>query len=159
MHGLDPESFIPAPREQRKCQSVRELRVIRTNAARGIIVMYVKRANSSRPTKMFARASAFLLALPLLAAAAPHNPGSQCNTDEVRCCNSLQNAQDANAAALAGLLGLVVQGVTGQIGLNCNPVSGIAVAGNSCATQPVCCKDNKFNGLVAVGCTPINVNV
>ncbi|KAF8057422.1 hydrophobin-251 [Lyophyllum atratum] len=107
---------------------------------------------------MFARASAFLLALPLLAAALPHAPTNQCNTGEVHCCNSMQDAQDENMSGLLGLLGVSVQDITGQVGLNCSPISAIGLAGNSCTSQPVCCTDNQFNGLVVIGCSPININ-
>ncbi|KAF8069836.1 hydrophobin-251 [Lyophyllum atratum] len=110
---------------------------------------------------MFARASAFLLALPLLAAALPGvaPAADQCNTGDIQCCNSTQNPLDPNVAELLGLLSIVASGVKGQVGLDCNPIQVIGVAGNSCTSQPVCCTDNQFNGLVAVGCTPINANV
>ncbi|KAF8069847.1 fungal hydrophobin-domain-containing protein [Lyophyllum atratum] len=101
---------------------------------------------------MFARASTLLLALPLLAAA------SQCNTGEVQCCNSLKNASDENVSSLLGFLNIAVQDLTAQVGLGCSPISAIGIAGNSCTSQPVCCTGNQFNGLVVVGCTPINVN-
>ncbi|KAF8057421.1 hydrophobin-251 [Lyophyllum atratum] len=102
---------------------------------------------------MFARAATFVLALPLLALA------GQCNTGEVQCCNSMQNASDENMSGLLGLLGISVQDITGQVGLNCSPLSAVGAGGNSCTSQPVCCTDNKFNGLVVIGCTPININL
>ncbi|KAF8054235.1 hydrophobin-251 [Lyophyllum atratum] len=108
---------------------------------------------------MFARASlAFFLALPLLAAATgPTN--SQCNTGDIQCCNSVQSADDQSIAGLLGFLGIALQGLTGQVGVTCNPISVIGIDGNSCTSQPVCCTDNSFNGVVALGCTPLNVNV
>ncbi|KAF8061866.1 hydrophobin-251 [Lyophyllum atratum] len=109
---------------------------------------------------MFARAAVFLFALPLLAAATPDRyPSEQCNTGEIQCCNGTQNPLDPNVAELLGLLGVVASGIRGQVGLDCNPIQVIGVAGNSCTSQPVCCTDNKFNGLIAVGCTPINANI
>ncbi|KAF8059849.1 hydrophobin-251 [Lyophyllum atratum] len=102
---------------------------------------------------MFARAATFVLALPLLTLA------GQCNTGEVQCCNSLKNASDDNVSGLLGLIGVAVQDITAQVGLDCSPISVIAAGGNSCTAQPVCCTDNKFNGLVAVGCTPVNANL
>ncbi|KAF8055412.1 hydrophobin-251 [Lyophyllum atratum] len=102
---------------------------------------------------MLARISiAILLALPLLAAAGPHGKSTSC-------CNSVQNADDKSVAGILGFLGVAVQGLTGQVGLTCNPISGIGIGGNSCASQPVCCTDNSFNGVIALGCSPINVNL
>ncbi|TFK73063.1 fungal hydrophobin [Pluteus cervinus] len=84
---------------------------------------------------------------------------SQCNTGEVQCCNSVQSADDDGSQGLTGLLGILGLGdITGQVGLNCSPLSVIGVGGNSCSSQPVCCENNQFNGLINVGCTPINVN-
>ncbi|GLB43275.1 putative hydrophobins [Lyophyllum shimeji] len=103
---------------------------------------------------MFARLSAaLLLALPLLARA-----DGQCNTGEIQCCNSVQNADSPSITGVLGLLGIAAQSVTGQVGVTCNPISVIGINGNSCTAQPVCCANNSFNGIVALGCTPININ-
>ncbi|GLB40806.1 putative hydrophobins [Lyophyllum shimeji] len=108
---------------------------------------------------MFARAAAaFLLTLPLLAIAGGH-PTNQCNAGELQCCNSVQDAKSKDIAGLLSVLGLVAQAVTGQVGVTCNPISGIAIGGNSCTAQPVCCTNNSFNGVVALGCTAVNVNL
>ncbi|KAJ3553475.1 hypothetical protein NP233_g12634 [Leucocoprinus birnbaumii] len=94
-----------------------------------------------------------------LAKAIPRTSGS-CNTGPIQCCNQVQNAKDANQDLLGGLLGLGLGSITGLIGLNCNPISAIVgIGGNSCSQQPVCCTDNKFGGLVSLGCTPINLNL
>ncbi|KAG6828114.1 hypothetical protein H0H92_009166 [Tricholoma furcatifolium] len=122
---------------------------------------------------MFARLSAaILLVLPLLAFA---GDSGSCSTGEETCCDSIQDvsasaisplvlilihAKNANVATLLGtILGAAAQGVTGQVGLTCTPVSALAVGGTSCSQQTVCCSDNNFNGVVALGCTPINANV
>ncbi|KAK7472298.1 sc3 hydrophobin [Stygiomarasmius scandens] len=97
-------------------------------------------------------------ALASLAAATPVRR-DQCNTGSLQCCNSVQSASSPAVAGLLGLLGVVVQDVTAQVGLTCNPISVIGVGGNSCSAQPVCCENNNFNGAVALGCTPINVNL
>ncbi|KAF6756238.1 hydrophobin-251 [Ephemerocybe angulata] len=96
--------------------------------------------------------TATLVALATLAAA-------QCNTGPVQCCNSVQRADEPSVAKLLGLLGIVVQDVTIPIGVTCSPISVIGVPGNSCNAQPVCCTNNSFNGVVAIGCTPININL
>ncbi|KAK7027330.1 hypothetical protein VNI00_015293 [Paramarasmius palmivorus] len=83
----------------------------------------------------------------------------QCNTGPVQCCNSLQSANEPSVAGLLGLLGIAVQSVTGQVGVTCNPISVIGIGSNSCSAQTVCCENNSFNGVVALGCTPININL
>ncbi|KAK7472100.1 sc3 hydrophobin [Stygiomarasmius scandens] len=86
-------------------------------------------------------------------------PASQCNTGDLQCCNSVQSANSPAASLLLGLLGIVIQGVDVLVGLTCDPISVIAIGGNSCNAQPVCCENNSFNGLIAIGCTPINLNL
>ncbi|KAF8875135.1 fungal hydrophobin-domain-containing protein [Infundibulicybe gibba] len=118
---------------------------------------------------MFARTStiALIAMIPLLAAATavprtttPTTPASQCNTGNLQCCNSTQESSNTNASltSILGLLGVVVGALTGQVGVSCSPVTLIGLAGNSCSAQPVCCSKNSFNGVVALGCTPININ-
>ncbi|ESK87626.1 hydrophobin 1 [Moniliophthora roreri MCA 2997] len=86
-------------------------------------------------------------------------PVAKCNTGDVQCCNTVDNAHNKDIALLASLLGIVVQDANVPIGIQCNPIDVIGISGNSCTQQPVCCDENNFNGLVAVGCTPVNVNV
>ncbi|KIJ48486.1 hypothetical protein M422DRAFT_247836 [Sphaerobolus stellatus SS14] len=86
----------------------------------------------------------------ILAAALPTEPVSQCNTGDAQCCNTVESASSSGAAALLGLLGVVLQDVTAQVGLGCTPISVIAISqGANCAQQPVCCTDNTFQGLVS----------
>ncbi|KAG6918416.1 hypothetical protein DXG01_014595 [Tephrocybe rancida] len=103
---------------------------------------------------MFARFSAaILLALPLLAVA------DSCSTGTQHCCNQAQDAKSANAVDILGtIVGAGVPGLIGQAGLTCSPITGIGASGTSCNSQVVCCSNNNFNGVVALGCTPINVN-
>ncbi|KJA19438.1 hypothetical protein HYPSUDRAFT_143824 [Hypholoma sublateritium FD-334 SS-4] len=84
---------------------------------------------------------------------------SQCDSGSIQCCNSVQAANSKAASTLLTLLGVVVQDVTAQVGLTCSPITAIGVSGNSCTQQTVCCSDNSFNGVVALGCTPINLNL
>ncbi|KAF5361842.1 hypothetical protein D9756_002076 [Leucocoprinus leucothites] len=86
-------------------------------------------------------------------------PASQCNTGPIQCCNSAQAATSPAVTTLAALLGVVVQGVTGLVGLTCSPIDIIGVGGNSCTAQPVCCTGNNFQGLIVLGCTPVNLNL
>ncbi|TFK59722.1 fungal hydrophobin [Pluteus cervinus] len=84
---------------------------------------------------------------------------SQCNVGSVSCCNQVQSANHATVQQLTGLLGIVLGGATGQVGINCTPVTVIGAGGNSCSAQPVCCTNNDFNGLINVGCSPVNLNL
>ncbi|KAF8875223.1 fungal hydrophobin [Infundibulicybe gibba] len=113
---------------------------------------------------MFSRISFVTVsALAILATAMPNNPQRprpQCNTGDIQCCNSVQAVSGSSAVSgLLGLLGIVVQDVTALVGVTCSPITAIGIAGNQCSAQPVCCTNNSFNGLVAIGCTPINVNL
>ncbi|KAF5309242.1 hypothetical protein D9619_012773 [Psilocybe cf. subviscida] len=82
---------------------------------------------------------------------------NQCNTGTLLCCQSVGNP--STYATLLALLGIDVSNVTPLVGVNCSPISVIGISGNSCSAQPVCCTDNSFNGLVAFGCTPINLSL
>ncbi|TFK75523.1 fungal hydrophobin [Pluteus cervinus] len=83
-------------------------------------------------------------------------PSGQCNTGSVQCCNEVQRADSSGMSGLLGLLGVVISGGS-LVGTNCSPISAIGLGGNSCNSQPVCCSNNNFNGLVALGCSPVNL--
>ncbi|PPQ78315.1 hypothetical protein CVT25_011686 [Psilocybe cyanescens] len=106
----------------------------------------------------------------------PNEPASQCNTGDLQCCDTVTTANSAAASKIISLLGIVVQDVTAVVGLTCSPISVIGVSGNSwyaplffvtfnvltddgSTAQPVCCENNSFNGVIAIGCTPVNVNL
>ncbi|RXW17269.1 hypothetical protein EST38_g8586 [Candolleomyces aberdarensis] len=86
-------------------------------------------------------------------------PPSQCNTGPIQCCNSVQAAGAPAVSTLFALLGIVVQDVNIPVGVTCSPISVIGLPGNSCSAQTVCCENNTFNGVVAIGCTPVNINL
>ncbi|PPR04604.1 hypothetical protein CVT24_011760, partial [Panaeolus cyanescens] len=76
----------------------------------------------------------------------------------IQCCNSLNDVSNVDATNIAALIGVAVSDLTGQIGLQCNPVTVIGVgAGANCASAPVCCEKNFQNQLVGINCTPITV--
>ncbi|KAF9033162.1 hydrophobin-251 [Panaeolus papilionaceus] len=114
---------------------------------------------------MYATKLAVLAAIPLAVSATvlPRTGGSgndnSCNTGPVQCCNQLQTQAQSPYTSILALLGVDLGPVTALIGANCSPLSVIAAAGNSCSTQPVCCTNVAMNGLVNVGCTPVNINV
>ncbi|KAF9042980.1 hypothetical protein BJ165DRAFT_1328212, partial [Panaeolus papilionaceus] len=78
-----------------------------------------------------------------------------CNSGPVQCCGSLQAPSQYNAAAVASALGLAVQDVTGQLGVQCTPLTGIgAGTGNNCASSPLCCQRNFESQGAGVNCSP-----
>nr|AAD41222.1 Pri2p [Cyclocybe aegerita] len=123
---------------------------------------------------MVAIKSLAILALPVMAMASPLVPRtdspSQCNNGSLQCCNSsmtqdrgnLQIAQGVLGGLLGGLLGLGglldLVDLNALIGVQCSPISIVGNA-NTCTQQTVCCSNNNFNGLIALGCTPININL
>ncbi|KAF9220574.1 fungal hydrophobin [Gyrodon lividus] len=110
---------------------------------------------------MFSRLSAIVAAsFAVLAVATPHvsRSDSQCNTGSLQCCDSLQDADSGVVTALAGLLGIVLGDLTGQVGVTCTPITVIGTgSGATCTQQPVCCTGNNYNGVLVLGCSPVNV--
>ncbi|KJA19372.1 hypothetical protein HYPSUDRAFT_143836 [Hypholoma sublateritium FD-334 SS-4] len=100
-----------------------------------------------------------LTTLALAAFASADGASSQCNTGSIQCCNSVHDAQSASLAGLFSVLSIAVESVTGQVGVTCSPITAVGAGGNACTQQAVCCSNNSFNGVVALGCTPININL
>ncbi|TFK43773.1 fungal hydrophobin-domain-containing protein [Crucibulum laeve] len=103
-----------------------------------------------------------ITAITSLAAATPTRrtlPASHCTTGPIQCCNSIQSANSAAASNILALLGIVVQDVTALVGLTCDPITVIGAGGNSCSAQSVCCENNSFDGVVALGCTPVDLSL
>ncbi|KAK0200381.1 hydrophobin-251 [Desarmillaria ectypa] len=94
---------------------------------------------------------ALFFAIPLLASASALPRGGECKRAVAGLTAALRT--------LLGLLGVVVGSVGVDVGITCSPLSVIGVGGNSCSAQTVCCANNSFNGVVAIGCTPINVGL
>ncbi|KAK0212037.1 hydrophobin-251 [Armillaria fumosa] len=115
---------------------------------------------------MFARISAFtLLALPLLVTATdvlPHGggDGSACSaTGTVQCCESTKSVSLGPIQTLLGLLGVVISDLTADVSMTCSPITVLSVGRTECNNQVICCDNNSFNGLVALGCMPINISL
>nr|AHZ18298.1 hydrophobin 2 [Tricholoma vaccinum] len=106
---------------------------------------------------MFSKVVFFVAAMAAFVAATPI-PGTsgQCNTGPVQCCNSVYQSQSAESALIASIVGLNLQGITGSIGTQCSPISAVGVGSNH-SQQPVCCENNNYNGLIVVGCSPVNL--
>ena len=72
------------------------------------------------------------LALASAAFALPGGPPApSCSTGPIQCCNSVQSANSPSVGLLAGLLGIVLGPITGQVGLTCSPLNIIGIGGNS----------------------------
>ncbi|PBK86717.1 hypothetical protein ARMGADRAFT_939952, partial [Armillaria gallica] len=65
----------------------------------------------------------------------------------------------APVSSLLGLLGVAVGQLTGNVGVSCTPITVVGLGGTQCSDQVVCCDDNNFNGLVSLGCTPLNIGL
>ncbi|KAF9521765.1 fungal hydrophobin-domain-containing protein [Crepidotus variabilis] len=89
-------------------------------------------------------------------------PASQCNTGELYCCNS-SNLAAANSGLIGPLLEILqvaVEPVTAIVGTACSPIDVLSIgSGSSCTAQPVCCQNNHYEGLVVIGCSPVNINL
>ncbi|KAI6012100.1 hypothetical protein PISMIDRAFT_677031 [Pisolithus microcarpus 441] len=107
---------------------------------------------------MFSRVFA-VASLAALALAGPLSVRDQCNTGTIQCCQQVQQASYYQSAFQEIGLGELLAGVTGQIGTQCSPISVVGASnGAQCNAQTVCCTNTQFNGLINIGCMPINVN-
>ncbi|KAJ4470025.1 hydrophobin 2 [Lentinula edodes] len=100
------------------------------------------------------------VALATLAVATPAprgEPASNCSTGDLQCCNTVESSSSPGAAAILGLLGIVLQGVDVLVGLTCSPITVIGVGSSSCSAQAVCCNDNSNGGLISIGCVPVSL--
>ncbi|KAF9037123.1 hydrophobin, partial [Panaeolus papilionaceus] len=88
-------------------------------------------------------------------------PASQCNTGALQCCNSVQQANNVPVLGpIFGLLDIVVSPITALVGVTCSPINVLGIgAGGACTAQPVCCQNNNFAGLIAIGCTPVTLGL
>ncbi|KAF9043346.1 fungal hydrophobin-domain-containing protein [Panaeolus papilionaceus] len=107
-----------------------------------------------------------------------HRPQGSCNTGSIQCCNQHIRRSSPSFLSLPSRL-LAAGGSPSLIGLvssldevhsGCSPLSGpvggllgalgLGLGGGAqCNNQPVCCSQSEFNGLVSIGCSPININI
>ncbi|KDR72900.1 hypothetical protein GALMADRAFT_142612 [Galerina marginata CBS 339.88] len=102
------------------------------------------------------------MAISVAAAPAPSDGGinNSCNTGPVQCCNAVYDSKSTEGTILTALLGAALGSFSGQFGVSCSPITAVGTGGGaSCSSSPVCCSNNSFNGLVAIGCSPININL
>ncbi|KAK0205379.1 hydrophobin-251 [Desarmillaria ectypa] len=85
--------------------------------------------------------------------------GGSCNTGTFECCKFIQSPTSSPVQTLLGLLNIPIGSVTAPVGLTCNPITAVGLGTTQCLNQPACCTGNNYNGLVTLGCTPINLGV
>ncbi|KAF7419377.1 hypothetical protein PC9H_001965 [Pleurotus ostreatus] len=97
-----------------------------------------------------------------VALVAPAAPVGSCSTGKVQCCNSVEHSTQPHVNNLLlglehfGLVKGLIGGLTGNVGIQCSP---LLLSGNSCTAQTACCENVHFNGLIAVGCSPVNLSL
>ncbi|KAF8810255.1 fungal hydrophobin, partial [Phlegmacium glaucopus] len=82
----------------------------------------------------------------------PSGISNSCNTGPIQCCDSVTTANPNVRNLVEKVAGLVVAADV-AVGLTCSPLQVIG-AGHTCHSQPVCCENNTFKGVVAIGCSP-----
>ncbi|KAI3601253.1 hydrophobin [Moniliophthora roreri] len=92
-------------------------------------------------------------------AAATTIPASSCTTGPIQCCNSKELADGPTASVLLGLLGVVVQSLDVLVGIICSPIDVIGLGSAACSAEPLCCTNNNFDGIIAVGCVPVDLDL
>ncbi|KAF9468231.1 hydrophobin 1 [Collybia nuda] len=96
------------------------------------------------------------LSVALSVAATPSGNEFECTTGPIYCCNSLEQSQSAAGTKILAGVGIAAKDVTGLVGQNCSPTTIVGTGkGANCAQKPVCCEENKDNGAVVIGCSPI----
>ncbi|KAK0442703.1 fungal hydrophobin-domain-containing protein [Desarmillaria tabescens] len=76
------------------------------------------------------------------------------------CIYSERNDLSPSVTGLLGSLGVDISTLTGNIGLTCSTIAVIGpISVTQCNNQVVCCSNNTFNGVVALGCNPINTGL
>ncbi|KAJ4466325.1 hydrophobin 2, partial [Lentinula aciculospora] len=105
----------------------------------------------------FAFVSAALATLAVATPAPRSEPASSCTTGPIQCCNTVEPASASSAAAILGILGIVLQDLNVLVGLTCSPISVIGLGNGGCSAQAVCCDDNSAGGLISIGCVPVTL--
>ncbi|KAG1750387.1 hydrophobin [Suillus paluster] len=102
-----------------------------------------------------------IASIAVLAIATPlalRDSSSQCDTGNIQCCQSTQSVDAYNNNATVHGLIPIVANIIGDLGFGCSPITVVGTAqGATCLQQPVCCSNEKYNGLINIGCSPINV--
>ncbi|KAN0137825.1 hypothetical protein V8E53_004309 [Lactarius tabidus] len=83
-----------------------------------------------------------------------------CNVGEQHCCDTVNTLEEAQNLGLISAFNLWGGGasateLTGLVGKSCSPLA--AFGGGKCDAKPICCDKNNIKGLIAVGCSNVNV--
>ncbi|KAK0240766.1 hydrophobin-251 [Armillaria nabsnona] len=111
---------------------------------------------------MFSRISTLTVAALVAYAAAATTTtvtGGKCNTGSLQCCKSVQDPSSSAVQSALGALNIPIGIVTANVGLTCDPITVVGLGTTQCANQPACCDNNNYNGVVALGCTPVNLGL
>ncbi|KAK0225450.1 hydrophobin-251, partial [Armillaria fumosa] len=113
---------------------------------------------------MFSRISTLTIAALVAYAAAGSKTnttvtGGKCNSGSLQCCKSVQSPTSKAVQSALGVLDIPIGTVSADVGLTCDPITVVGLGTTQCANQPACCDNNNYNGVVALGCTPVNLGV
>ncbi|KAF8217858.1 hypothetical protein K438DRAFT_1952711 [Mycena galopus ATCC 62051] len=96
-----------------------------------------------------------MLSIADLAAAIPNGtpPPPVTTPTSDQCCGSVVSSTSSAASAVAGVLGLDLDGLDVPVGLSCSPIT----VGNNCGSTSVVCDapEQEWGGLIAINCIPI----
>ncbi|RDW56674.1 hypothetical protein BP6252_14060 [Coleophoma cylindrospora] len=82
---------------------------------------------------------------------------SQCSSGIAVCCSSIVAATDQAVGAITAILGVLLPSTDINVGLSCSPITVVGTGSSDCAGQPACCGNDNFNGLMSIGCIPIQL--
>ncbi|KAG7446027.1 hydrophobin 2 [Guyanagaster necrorhizus] len=113
---------------------------------------------------MFPRSSIFICALAAVNTLAATRSSAiaardSCSVGSLQCCTYVQTPQEEPAQTLIALLGIPTAGLTGDVGITCDPVTVIGPGTFQCNKQLACCTGTNYNGIVVLGCTPITLSL
>ncbi|KAJ7281070.1 fungal hydrophobin [Mycena rebaudengoi] len=102
---------------------------------------------------MFSKLSVIVTSVLITLAAATNPPTTP--QDSAQCCTSVVSSTSKAASAVAGLLGIDLDGLDVPVGLSCSPIT----VGNNCGSTTVTCAapDKEWGGLIAINCIPITL--
>ncbi|KZO98833.1 hypothetical protein CALVIDRAFT_534907 [Calocera viscosa TUFC12733] len=91
--------------------------------------------------------------------ASKRNPVGDCNVAGQHCCNTAVSHNSTSANVLAGLLGSNLMPDSGLLmGIDCTPLAPMLSAAGQCTGTMVCCSgDQHYDGLINIGCSPIEM--
>jgi len=85
--------------------------------------------------------------------------GGTCDSGVLMCCNSIQAASSDNSGTLlSGLVPVNLQGLTGNLGLDCSPINVLGIGSSGCNQVTACCSGDSY-GTVTLNCVEIDLNL